>query len=57
MKLALVLGENQNRAVNSGLQKSIDNLEIECFNDIPSLIDTSMKMHKYFDRVKMFQSN
>lgn len=51
MKLALVLGDKQGSVVKPRLQGIKDNLNIDCFDNIPSFIDMAIKRNAIYDRI------
>ena len=51
MKLALILGNKQGAVVKPRLQGIKDNLNIDCFDDIPSFIDMALKRNAIYDRI------
>lgn len=51
MKLALVLGDKQGSVVKPRLQGIKDNLNIDCFDNIPSFIDMTIKRNAIYDRI------
>lgn len=51
MKLALVLGDKQGNVVKPRLQGIKDNLNIDCFDNIPSFIDMALKRNAIYDRI------
>lgn len=55
MKLALVLGASS-QSIAQKLIQTKDNLVIDYFSDIDSLIDNSIQRGYYFDRI-LFSSN
>lgn len=51
MKLALVLGDKQGSVVKPRLHGIKDNLNIDCFDNIPSFIDMAIKRNAIYDRI------
>lgn len=51
MKLALVFGRKKGEDVKKRLMAMKDNLDIECFENIPQFIDVSIKRSFIFDRI------
>lgn len=51
MRLALVFGENNGRVIRDKLLRQKDNLEIEVFDTVPQLIDSSLKRGRAYDRI------
>ena len=52
MKLALVYGV-KSQAVANTIKKIKDNIDIDCFNDIPEFIDITLKRRIMYDRLLM----
>lgn len=55
MNLALILGK-KGSAVKPKLLSIKDNLNIECFNDIPSYLDLAYKQNIIYDRILLLSS-
>lgn len=51
MKLALILGDKQGNVVKPRLQGIKDNLNIDCFDNVPSFIDMAIKRNAIYDRI------
>lgn len=56
MKLALVLG-SKSATIKPKLQSIKDNLDIDCFDNIPMFIDFALKRSTIYDRILCLSSN
>lgn len=56
MKVALVFGPT-GKSVKPKLQEVKDNLDIDCYDNVPMLIDTSYKRNLHYDRILLLSKN
>ena len=51
MRVALIIGKNTGESLRGKLQAQKDNLDIECFEDVASFLNTATKRNYIYDRI------